>query len=199
MAFRKLRESEISLAHEVFGDSLPYERVHLVDYHLPRNYGVAVTTAQPTKEGGIASMRLKINYFIYWDIDVFDYGADSASYLNGRKVRDTFIHELTHVWQGHNGSNPFTYMAKSLGVQGWAWLHHRDRNRAYWYDPHNLRHWSSYNVEQQACLVEDWFSEDDRQRDDGVVIKGGQHSPEDSRFPYIINNIRPGKTSVNLY
>jgi hypothetical protein len=190
MASRLLGACEIGLARNVFKDTLPYDKIYIVDYHLLFNDGVAVTLAEPVDKGTPMFKDFEVNYFIYWGSGVFAQGADSHLTLNGRKVRTTFIHELTHVWQGHNSFSPFTYMLQSAGAQGRAIREHGDRNRAYYYDPNNLRDWSSYNVEEQASIVEDWFSDSDKQRGDGFTVRGGRMSPTDPRFPYIERNIR---------
>ena len=84
---------------------------------------------------------------------------------------ETLIHELTHVWQGHNSAFALGYIFNSL------W-HQAVESDAYKYAPGKT--WNDYNVEQQAHLVEDWYA------------KGLQES--DPRFPYIRDNIWRRKT-----
>lgn len=62
---------------------------------------------------------------------------------------DLLVHETAHVWQGKNSSLALTYVFNSCVsqcIRGGA---------AYGYTPGQA--WSSYNVEQQASIVEDWF------------------------------------------
>lgn len=84
----------------------------------------------------------------------------------GFTIRETFIHELTHVWQGFN-FGPW-YMLNSLFCQAFM------LGFAYDYQPG--RDWDDYNAEQQACIVEDWFQ-------NGMSVA-------DPRFPYVQNKIR---------
>jgi hypothetical protein len=80
------------------------------------------------------------------------------------------VHEATHVWQGHNASTPVNYVLGSVVAQC---LH---GGAAYNYVLG--RDWTSYNPEQQATIVEDWF-------------RLGQ-SPTDARYPYIDQHVRKG-------
>src|SRR5262249_48354137 len=82
----------------------------------------------------------------------------------------TLIHELTHVWQRVNYFFPLNYVFASVWHQG-------QPGDAYAYTPGQP--WSSYNVEQQAMIVEDWWN---------PTIGSGKEF--DVRFPYIRDNIR---------
>ncbi len=82
------------------------------------------------------------------------------------------IHELVHVWQGEHASWRWSYVFRS----GW----HQAKGDAYKYDINNLQSWSSYNPEQQAQIVEDWFTL-------GM-------SESDARFPFIRFWIRGDRT-----
>ena len=168
MASRPLKKSEIEFARQVFQDRVPYNKVHIANYFLPGNDGVPVTLASVSSIIPISSLR---NYTIYWGPDVFDNGADRPG------VRDVFIHELTHVWQGYHSGLGWEYMVQSMIAQGHAILTKGDRNRAYDYKPGQP--WDSYNVEQQALLVQHWFSNGMR--------------TDDARYTYIANHIRAGR------
>ena len=165
---RLLKQSEIDFARQVFEDQLPYNKVHLASYYLPGNQGIAVTLASVSTLIPVRSLR---NYTIYFGPDVFRDGADRPG------VRDTFIHELTHVWQGYNGGLGWEYMVESMIAQGHAVITRGDRNRAYDYKPG--ADWNSYNVEQQALIVQDWFRNGCRE--------------DDERYSYVVNNIRAGR------
>jgi hypothetical protein len=86
----------------------------------------------------------------------------------------TLIHEMTHVWQGTNSTVAGSYMPKSLVNQA------RYGKDAYDYRP--LKDWKSYNPEQQAQLVEDWYYQ--------AKKRGGGES--DERYPYIRDYVRRG-------
>jgi hypothetical protein len=166
MATRLLKESEVEFARQVFEDKLPYGRVYLSNRFFPFNEGTAVTAASLASFVFVQSLR---SYTIFVGPDVYKEGADGPGF------RDTFIHELTHVWQGYHGVLGWAYMAQSMLAQGYAMLTQHSRHTAYAYKPGAS--WESYNVEQQARLVQDWFL-------DGMKTEG------DVRYPYIVEHIR---------
>lgn len=168
MASRLLNQPERDLARQVFLDQLPYDKIHLASYYLPNNDGVPVTLASVSSLVPVRSLR---SYTIYFGPTVFREGADAPG------TRNTFIHELTHVWQGHHSLFAWEYMVDSLLAQGHAILTEGDRNRAYDYKPG--KRWDDYNVEQQANIVEDWFRNGMREEDD--------------LFVYIRDNVRAGR------
>ena len=171
MASRPLKNSEIEFARQVFEDHVPYDRVYLSSRFFPFNEktGTTVTAASLASFVPLRSLR---SYTIFVGPRVYDEGADGPSF------RDTFIHELTHVWQGYHGLLGWAYMAQSLLSQGRAILTQGDRNKAYDYKPG--RAWDDYNVEQQALIVQDWFLNGMRE--------------DDERFAYIAGHIRAGKS-----
>jgi hypothetical protein len=168
MASRLINQAEIELARQVFQDQLPYDKIHFASYYLPNNNGVPVTLASVSSLVPIRSLR---SYTIYFGPEVFRDGAHVPG------TRNTLIHELTHVWQGHHSLIAWEYMVDSLLAQGHAILTEGNRNRAYDYKPGKV--WNDYNVEQQANIVEDWF-------------RNGMR-PEDELFNYIRDHIRAGR------
>ena len=166
MSSRLINEAEIELARQVFEDQLPYGKIHIANYFLPFNT-VPVTLASVSSLVPVRSLR---SYTIYFGPKVFNEGA------NAPNNRSSFIHELTHVWQGHHSLFAWEYMIKSMISQGHAILVTGDRNNAYTYKLGKA--WSKYNVEQQASIVADWFEL-------GM-------STTDERFKFIVNNIRAG-------
>ena len=169
MPSRLLKQSEIDLARQVFRDQLPYNKVHIASYYLPGNQGVPVTIASASSL--LPFLSSGRHYTIYFGKDVYENGADQPG------IRDTFIHELTHVWQGYHSSLGWEYMVNSLIAQGHAVLAQGDRNKAYDYKLGAA--WDDYNVEQQALIVQDWYLNGMRE--------------DDERFTYIANHIRAGK------
>jgi hypothetical protein len=147
---------------------LPYDRVRLAGFYLPGNHGVPVTVASVSCLILARSLR---RYTIYFGPEVFEGGAEQA------RFGDTFIHELTHVWQGYHGRLGWGYMVASMFAQGHAIVTRGDRDRAYDYEPGAA--WRSYNVEQQALLVQDWF-------------RRGMKT-DDDRYVYIAGHIRAGR------
>ena len=80
------------------------------------------------------------------------------------------------------------------GVQ--EWNHYRDR--AYHFSMNDIgQNWNSFNVEQQAGIVETWFSPTGKSLGNNQ-IPGGRLSPKDVRFPYIKDNIL-GKSISAVY
>jgi hypothetical protein len=65
----------------------------------------------------------------------------------------TFIHELTHVWQGHNQAFPWDYVYHSIANQCVM-----GTSAAYSYDVTNQPAWNSLHVEAQARVVQNWFA-----------------------------------------
>ncbi|HEX8285064.1 MAG TPA: hypothetical protein VF588_17005 [Pyrinomonadaceae bacterium] len=169
MASRLLKESEVEFARQVFEDKLPYDKIYLSSNFFPFNKGTAVTVASAAAFVPVRTWR---SYTIFFGPDPFEKGADIPDHGH------VFIHELTHVWQGFHGVLGWEYMAQSMLAQGYAILTQGSRHKAYSYDPGAP--WGSYNVEQQAFLVEHWYER-------GM-------NPADDRFPYIANHIRAGRT-----
>lgn len=168
MASRPLTDTEVALARQVFHDRLPYGRIRIDSHYLPGNRGVPVTMASV---GSLVAARPRRSYFIYFGPGVYSDGADTHA------TRNTFIHELTHVWQGCYRRFAWEFMVDSMLSQGRALVTTGRRSGAYEYTPG--RPWRSYNVEQQAHIVQDWFA--------------GGMSEDDVLFPYIENHIRRGR------
>jgi hypothetical protein len=114
---------------------------------------------------------------------------------NFKEDKSTLIHELTHVWQGHHDRGAWDYVAKSLYVQG------KYGEKAYAYDKSNYKDWDTYNVEQQAQIVEDWYgvASAGQQADAMIRLPDGSldrrhddtlDGEDDPRYKYIVENIR---------
>jgi hypothetical protein len=92
-------------------------------------------------------------------------------YIGSKVTWDILIHELAHVWQGHNSNFAWGYTLNSLFSQMVC-------DNAYKYRLGD--EWQNYNVEQQASIVEDWY-------------KRGR-SKSDPAFRYIRDNVWNPKT-----
>jgi hypothetical protein len=86
------------------------------------------------------------------------------------------VHESTHVWQGVHSGFSWWYVFNSLYNQV------KCGQKAYDVDETHLQTWANYGVEQQAHLVENWYS------------RGSLTS--DSNWPFIRDNVRPGRPSA---
>jgi hypothetical protein len=155
-----LTDAEEKFARGVFGGTLPYSRIYISD-------GLGAGGAPWTHRG-------------LWDY-VLHMGGAYAAGASSSPYELTFVHELTHVWQGHHSLIPWGFMANSVYHQGLALIRTRGRSRsgAYAYARPPTAPWGSYNVEQQANIVEDWF-------DSGQPTSG-------EWFAYVRDNIRAGK------
>lgn len=185
---RLLTCGEERLARKVFAETLPDNRVRIADFYLPGNDAPVTLASSP--------FRRRAEYTIFWgDCDVFMKGADACD----DETRASLIHELTHVWQGqHHGRTSQTYMLRSAVAQcthgvrdvftarGWCgWAQHR--RKAYDYSKKLGAAWESFNVEQQAALVEDWFREWQRNG-----LEEASEPINDARYAYVSDIIRAG-------
>lgn len=189
MASRQLTAAERAFAYQVFGASVRYDHVLISDTAI---------------DGQVITTHFNGTFTIRWGTGFRDIMGDE-----GRRA--TFIHEMTHVWQGcNNGRWSGTYQAKSVyaqvregvrdiiregdyreGVRNWD----RHRSTAYKLDAaHFGQPWSSFNVEQQGMIVETWYVDEALRRrhtgDAGPGVVGAAMSPYDARFPYIRDVIR---------
>ena len=165
--FRDLLATEITEADKVFGDSLPaYRKIQITDA-----LGPLPTLDNPYTDELMSGMLYTINVGpeIYADLTrgktLSGYGID----------RNIFIHEMTHVWQYYHGYSV---------ILGSAWANTFGAGYTYT----NGQAWGSYNVEQQAQLVEDWYN-----------AKIGNLSRVDLRFVYIDKIIRPGLDAPSFF
>lgn len=173
-----------SIRHKVFAGSVRYDAVSISDTAI---------------DGQVITTHFDGAFTIRWGTGFRDIMGDE-----GRKA--TFIHEMTHVWQGcNNGAWSGTYQAKSAyaqlkeglrdiirkddyanGIRNW------DRHRSTAYKLYSRRFgepWSNFNVEQQGMIVETWYIEEALRRrhtgDAGPGVFGAAMSPYDARFPFI--------------
>jgi hypothetical protein len=162
MSLRLLSGFEISLAWQVFHNSLPpWRRIRIGDGLIPccdRNpYAVELP------DFGVFGGSI---FVVNLGPDIYPNAAENGKYYRrfGR-YDQIFIHELTHVWQYYQGY--------------WVILRSAYANKlgaGYKYAPGAP--WDSYNVEQQADIVADWYV--------------AHMSSSDIRFAYIERIVRPG-------
>ncbi|HSN77444.1 MAG TPA: DUF4157 domain-containing protein [Anaerolineae bacterium] len=158
---RHLAAGERAIAAKVFKNTIPYDEVVVSDglgggdrpFTLPTYLRLPLFNVSAGK------------YVIH-----AGEGYYGMSYL--AEDKKLLIHELTHVWQGEHSSHSWDYVVSSLWSQALT-------DNAYEYDRRILKQWDDYNSEQQAQIVEDWFA-------DGMKEK----QEEDRRFYYIKKHIR---------
>ena len=176
MRTRLLTGGEIALAKIVFQTTLPYNQITISDsiglgnraFTVPMfNQGQGAAMAIGTLLlGPLATPFVLMRPSSY----LINFGASGfANAISSTNVA-TFIHELTHVWQAYQQAFTYGYIFNSI------WHQAISGSNAYSYTPG--QNWNSYNVEQQASLVQDWFSS-------GM-------SSSNPRFTYIRNTIRTG-------
>lgn len=200
---RALRQDEINEARKVFKNTIEYGKVFIQQHD-----GGAMTWAF---NKGVWDWY----YVIFWNVAVYNNSAVSSGEAR------TFIHEMTHVWQGQHGTYPREYMIKSGvsqtgGVFRDAWdkganelikrmwnqgpltAWHSYRNRAYAFSMSNIgvNNFNDFNVEQQASIVESWYASDANKNHLEETIPGGNMSTSDSRYPYITCNILAGSPNA---
>lgn len=206
---RLLRQDEINEAKKVFGNTIDYTVVYIQEHD-----GGAQTW-------NFQDRRLNWYYVIYWNSEIYKNGAISNNNYNPDYAKRTFIHEMTHVWQGQHGSYPREYMIKSGASQsGGVWKDAKDkgitgvmkdvwnkgplktwhdyRNRAYAFNMNDIGgyNFNEFNVEQQASIIESWYAPNAEINHLNDPIPGGNMSTSDIRYPFITCNILTGKPNA---
>jgi hypothetical protein len=182
---RTLTAHERATLMPIFGNTLPYNQILLTSiagkdgraFTIPGSMVLTASALIPVLGpvialGGLIE-HLQDKYLI--NVGKAAYGnMFPSAYDNsfGEKAGSELVHESTHVWQGVNNAFSWGYVFNSLYSQ------FRCGQHAYDVDESNLKDFESYNVEQQATLVEHWYS-----RDRGEA---------DRSFAYIRDNIRTG-------
>jgi hypothetical protein len=170
---RVLDKREQDLLLNVFGPTLPSWDSIAITNGLGGS-GRPWTNDGPFFRGSnsmVPNMRYAINI---GNVAFSDLTSTSATFGllcdNFGRICDLLVHEMTHVWQAFNDSN--WTMARS------AWA--QTVGAGYDYTPGDP--WDSYNVEQQAHIVEDWH-------------KNKDSSPKiaEQIYPYVRLVIRSGR------
>lgn len=209
--FGKLYAEEIALAKEVFQDTLPYDRI-FISNSKNQTQGITISTR---------ANRKRAKYLLLWSNA---YKTNIAEADN--RMKETFIHELVHVWQGqHSGSSGISYMANST----WHQFSHgvrdifRDgfgsgskriaemfkkgivqewgihRNQAYSFKPEEIGNdFKTFNVEQQALIIESWYAKKNFWLNK-IEYAAGLESEDDARFPYVRDCIRKGNPNAKYF
>lgn len=124
---RRLTLAETALAQGVFGNSIDFSRVRLIPTNVLEYRTVGNTTRVPR------------------DFTIKD-----------PEMAQTFIHEMTHVWQYQQGGT--SYLSVSLATQIVAQAAHGNRNFAYAYTIAPRSSFFDFTPEQQALIVENYFA-----------------------------------------
>lgn len=150
--FRRLRPHEKILAHEVFHNTLPsLNSIGITDglgkdstiWTVDRKFFDFMQSGPPSSLDDL-NFLLNFGEAVRWDLtDVRSLHIAVPGYPF--RARDVFVHEMTHVWQFRRGFGVKAdrIVAQNLG-DGYEFPHGKE-------EP-----WISYNVEQQATIVEHW-------------------------------------------
>lgn len=153
---RFMNQSEYDIVERVTGDTLPY-RVRIIitnglgynnrPFTIPTSLvttllGVAASgfLAPVAALGGYLTSFMNLAYLMNVGSAYSDMSSSNTGLL---------VHETMHVWQGKNSVFAQSYVYDSAISQCMRGL------AAYKYTAGSA--WSTYNVEQQADIVEDWF------------------------------------------
>jgi hypothetical protein len=172
---RMISHGEYQLVSRVFGNTLPYRARIIVTngaglegraFTIPTSLLSTLLGTNPADF--FASVPLGYLASIVNLAYLMNVGSDYATLGTGANQR-LLVHETAHVWQGKNSTFALSYVFSSLVNQCF-------RDDAYAYTAG--RTWSSYNAEQQASIVEDWFASGE--------------PPSGPLYPYIANHVRAG-------
>jgi hypothetical protein len=134
MTSRSLTPGEIGLLQPIFGQTLPYD---------------SQTVDTNDGEWGGAGNSITPNGIPYFSPGIFV--SDFSALVIPLLSRWIFIHEFMHVWQLYHGTNP---IAGAI----YAWLSSGcDYDAAYPYDLTTSSSLGSFNIEQQASIVADYW------------------------------------------
>ena len=160
MGARGLTDTEKWVLGFVFKDTLPYDLIGI------------------TPNIGLGDRPYTLPNYTIWDWQAWDVNMGTQQHWDKLAAKygwDYFwqilVHELTHVWQGHNKTVQWGYVANSV------WHQLTAGQDAYKYTLGQS--WNSYNAEQQASIVQDWFANGRKE--------------DDPAFGYIRDNIWQGK------
>lgn len=136
---RPMTAAEITFAKQVFGDTIPWDRIEITNLH---------------SFGGRAFTTPFIGGKIYVNLgeafgDPQHYNKNQDYPVQGQLL----IHELTHAWQIAHASLLPDFMCKAVVAQADFDLFGED---VYAYGPAGPA-WSQFGPEQQAAIVDGWF------------------------------------------
>ncbi len=172
---RKLTEPERDFARQVFGDSLDFDKIRLTN--LTGLGGTAFTA--PTV-GGISLVNLG---------NAIDDPIGATFPKSYPRPGQIFIHELAHAWQIQHASLEDGFVP---GLMCQGIINQSVVSDPYGYGPAGPP-WSSFNLEAQAAIVDQWFGGNGRQKRLGIEEQGPMNKSS-PYFNYIANNILPGRS-----
>lgn len=187
---RKLTLSERAVLSGVFQNAVPLDKVLVTSipgkdgrpFTIPGSMVTTLSLLIPVLGPLVTLESLMLNLLDKYLINVGGMYSDKAllpsTYDTNKRERagSMLVHETTHVWQGVHSAFSWWYVFQSLYTQA------QEGSHAYDVDESHLQTWNRYGVEQQAHLVEDWFT------------RGSLTT--DVCYPFIRDNVRPGKPNA---
>jgi hypothetical protein len=149
-----MSEREYQIVSGVFGNTLPY-RVRILITNAAGASGRAFTipTSLLATIAGVNPATflasVSLGYLASFINLAYLINVGQSYDLLATSEKNLLVHETAHVWQGKNSTFALSYVFNSVYSQC-------VRGNAYTYRAGQP--WASYNVEQQASIVEDWFA-----------------------------------------
>ncbi|MHC9291292.1 hypothetical protein ACRCUN_02440 [Mycobacterium sp. LTG2003] len=138
---REMSDKEIEFAKRVFGDHIDYDRVRLTDLSQPNDRKFVM----PSVDGSIV-VNLGSAYS-----DPLGYTSTNGGYIQPGSL---FVHELVHAWQITQRTLPSVASDMSSNYDYHSGPDPTGRlTELAW----TTRTWDSFNIEQQAHIVNDWY------------------------------------------
>ncbi|MCE9507036.1 MAG: hypothetical protein K8R48_01810 [Alphaproteobacteria bacterium] len=133
MIIRPLTDAEITLAKTIFGNSIDYAAIKVLD--------------QPTSSLQPSNTSMVVGNNIYMHKNYRDDFAQSSPFS-----RCLFIHEMTHIWQGQN-----KLFNQVLAVAELQLKHKFNYAAAYYFNLDGAKDLTDYGLEQQAAIIEEYY------------------------------------------
>jgi hypothetical protein len=169
IGFRTMTQEERDFAAKVFFDKLPYDRIRLTN--LSHSGGRQFVLPNPIDGSILVNLG-----------DAYS-NTNPISYVNNSYPipGQVFIHELTHAWQIGNTSFMPGLICDSILHRDYDYRNESDPSTEW-----SRRPWSSFNLEQQAHIVDDWYQAYSSDLNSVVALR-------DPAFHFISENIRTGR------
>jgi hypothetical protein len=168
---RPMSTDEINFARKVFGDTISWGKIELTNL---------------TGIGGNCFTTPFIGGKIYVNLGPYYNDPIHSTKNNYPAKGELFIHELTHAWQIEHASLLPTFMCTAVVTQ----TEHQIGEHVYDYGPPGPV-WSSFGVEQQASIVDQWFGGVPNASAPSRTASTAMNE-HDPYFTYIRDNIRRG-------
>ncbi|RYZ61048.1 MAG: hypothetical protein EOO14_06040 [Chitinophagaceae bacterium] len=170
IGFRTLTQEERDFARKVFFDKLPYDRIRITN--LSHSGGRKFVLPNPIDGSILVNMG-----------DAYS-NPDPIRYTSGEYPipGQVFIHELTHAWQIGNTSFMPGLICDSILHRDYSYRDENNLSNTDW----SRRSWSSFNLEQQAHIIDDWFQVYSADLNSVLALN-------DPAFHFITENVRTGR------